>query len=107
MADHAEVELKYKLPEIAILHAGGNDLANGSTTDDIASNLSFLECELKSIFFFYCSSLSILSSHAVKLPNASLHMFSGMFDTCICATVHDTWLRIGYSDRDQINTRSR
>ena len=47
VCDHAEVELKYSVPEVAILHAGGNDLANGEKIDDIADNLAYLGIELK------------------------------------------------------------
>ena len=47
VSDHAEVELKYALPNVAILHAGGNDLANGDQIDDIVDHLSYLAVELK------------------------------------------------------------
>jgi len=46
IADHAEVELKYCVPKVAILHAGGNDLANKISVDEIVENLAYLGCEL-------------------------------------------------------------
>ena len=46
IADHAEVELKYCVPKVAILHAGGNDLANKISTSEITENLAYLGCEL-------------------------------------------------------------
>ena len=46
IADHAEVEVKYCVPKVAILHAGGNDLANKISGDEITENLAFLGCEL-------------------------------------------------------------
>ena len=45
--DHAEVELKYALPEIAILHCGGNDIANKMEIIDVIDNLTYLGHELK------------------------------------------------------------
>ena len=47
VADHAEVEMKYATPEVAIIHAGGNDLANKVPCKDIADNLAYLGCELQ------------------------------------------------------------
>jgi len=47
VCDHAEVELKYAVPETAILHAGGNDLANHDNIGDICDNLAYLGLELK------------------------------------------------------------
>ena len=47
VCDHAEVEIKYAVPEIAILHAGGNDLANGESIGNIVDNLAYLGLELK------------------------------------------------------------
>ena len=47
VSDHAEVELKYAMPKVAILHAGGNDLANGDQTNHIVDNLSYLAGELR------------------------------------------------------------
>jgi len=44
--DHAEVELKYQLPEVAIIHAGGNDVANGITLEHIIADTSYLGQEL-------------------------------------------------------------
>jgi len=46
VADHAEVELKYCTPSVAILHVGGNDLANKIKPVEIAENLAYLGCEL-------------------------------------------------------------
>lgn len=45
--DHTEVELKYALPEIAILHCGGNDIANKMEADEVIDNISYLGRELK------------------------------------------------------------
>jgi hypothetical protein len=47
VADHAEVELKYSLPGIAILHCGGNDIANGLEIDEVVENVAYLGRELK------------------------------------------------------------
>ena len=47
VADHTEVELKYKTPEIAILYAGGNDLANKIEIETIVDNLAYLGLEMK------------------------------------------------------------
>lgn len=47
LADHAEVELKYCMPTTAILHVGGNDLANKSDQQEVIENLEYLGCELK------------------------------------------------------------
>ena len=47
VGDHAEVELKYMLPETAIIHAGGNDLANKIDIDEIADNAACIGLELK------------------------------------------------------------
>ena len=47
LADHAEVELKYCLPTTAILHVGGNDLANSAEQQEVIENLEYLGCELK------------------------------------------------------------
>ena len=44
--DHAEVELKYALPKIAIIHCGGNDIANDLDEDDIIENVVYLGHEL-------------------------------------------------------------
>ena len=46
VADHAEVELKYAIPETAILHAGGNDMAYGVSAEMAVDNLAYLGCEL-------------------------------------------------------------
>jgi len=45
--DHAEVELKYALPEIAILHCGGNDIANKIEIDEVIDYLAYLGHELE------------------------------------------------------------
>ena len=47
ITDHAEVELKYSLPETAIIHCGGNDLANGLEVIEIIENIHYLGGELK------------------------------------------------------------
>ena len=46
LADHADVEMKYCTPSVAILHVGGNDLANKIKPAEIVENLAFLGCEL-------------------------------------------------------------
>ena len=46
VCDHAEVELKYVKPEIAIVHGGGNDLANGVSIGNTVDNLAYLGLEL-------------------------------------------------------------
>jgi len=47
VCDHAEVELKYSAPQTVILHAGGNDLAYGTSADEAVDNLAYLGLELK------------------------------------------------------------
>ena len=46
VCDHAEVELKYSAPKTVIIHAGGNDLAYGTTADEAADNIAYLGLEL-------------------------------------------------------------
>jgi len=48
VTDHAEVELKYQLPEVAIIHAGGNDVANAIPLKNIVEDASHLGHELLS-----------------------------------------------------------
>ena len=40
--------LKYTVPSVAILHAGGNDLANNINEEVIVENLAYLGCVFKS-----------------------------------------------------------
>jgi len=47
LADHTEVELQYAKPEVAILHVGGNDLANSIEVDTIAENIAYLGLQIK------------------------------------------------------------
>ena len=47
VGDHAEVELKYMLPETAILHAGSNDIARGLDIKEIVSMTAWMGCELE------------------------------------------------------------
>ena len=47
VTDHAEVELKYALPETTIIHCGGNDLANDMPINEITNNIEYLGKELK------------------------------------------------------------
>jgi len=46
VCDHAEVELKYSAPKTVIIHAGGNDLAYGTTADEAVDNIAYLGLEL-------------------------------------------------------------
>ena len=46
LADHTDVELKYAKPEVAILHVGGNDLANHLEVDEIADNIAYLGLQM-------------------------------------------------------------
>lgn len=47
VGDHAEVELKYMLPETAILHAGSNDIARGVDLEEIVETTAWIGCELE------------------------------------------------------------
>jgi len=47
LADHTDVELNYAKPEVAILHVGGNDLANRMEPDEIADNIAYLGLQMK------------------------------------------------------------
>ena len=47
VCDHTEVELKYATPATAIIHAGGNDLAYGTSAEEAVDNIAYLGCELK------------------------------------------------------------
>ena len=47
VTDHAEVELKYAMPKAAIIHCGGNDLANDLSIEEITNNIKHLGCEMK------------------------------------------------------------
>ena len=41
------MELNYAKPQVAILHVGGNDLANKIETDEIAENIAYLGLQMK------------------------------------------------------------
>ena len=41
------MELKYAKPEVAILHVGGNDLADHKEPGDIADNIAYLGLQMK------------------------------------------------------------
>ena len=44
--DHAEVELKYALPATAVIHCGGNDLANNISVNTTVDDIDYLGREL-------------------------------------------------------------
>ena len=47
VSEHSHIELKYFSPKTVIIHAGGNDLAEGKRSDDVLKQVSDLGHSLK------------------------------------------------------------